>query len=77
MPDFLPTTDGGRLRKADFAGARPVLLTFGAVTCPMTADADPKLKQMTARRDLLRQAPSTYATAKLAGLAWRKQRGAV
>lgn len=43
MPDFdLPTTDGDRLRKADFVGVRPLLLTFGSVTCPMTADADPK-----------------------------------
>jgi hypothetical protein len=33
LPDFdLPTTDGGRVRKADFVGERPLLLTFGSVT---------------------------------------------
>jgi hypothetical protein len=33
MPDFaLPTTDGGRVRKADFVGRRPLLLTFGSFT---------------------------------------------
>lgn len=33
MPDFdLPTTDGGRVRKGDFVGQRPLLLTFGSVT---------------------------------------------
>jgi peroxiredoxin len=33
MPDFdLPTTDGGRVRKHDFVGQRPLLLTFGSVT---------------------------------------------
>ena len=33
MPDFdLPTTDGGRLRKADFVGQRPLLLIFGSIT---------------------------------------------
>jgi hypothetical protein len=31
----------GRLR-----GVRPLLLTFGSVTCPVTADADPKLKHL-------------------------------
>lgn len=47
MPDFdLPMADGGRLRKADFVGIRPLLLSFGSVTCPMTADADPKLKRL-------------------------------
>jgi hypothetical protein len=33
MPDFdLPTTDGGRVRKDDFVGERPLLLIFGSVT---------------------------------------------
>jgi len=50
MPDFdLPTTDGDRLRKRDFVGVRPLLLTFGSVTCPMTAAAGPKLKHLHAR----------------------------
>jgi Iodothyronine deiodinase len=47
MPDFdLPTTDGGRIRKSDFVGRKPLLLAFGSVTCPMTVDADPKLKHL-------------------------------
>ncbi len=47
MPEFdLPTTDGGRVRKADFVGVRPMLLSFGSVTCPMTIDANPKLKHL-------------------------------
>lgn len=33
MPDFdLPSTDGGRVRRRDFAGEQPLLLTFGSVT---------------------------------------------
>lgn len=33
MPDFdLPTTDGGRVRKSDFVGQRPLLLTFASIT---------------------------------------------
>jgi peroxiredoxin len=33
VPDFdLPTTDGGRVRKSDFVGRRPLLLTFGSIT---------------------------------------------
>lgn len=33
MPDFeLPTTDGGCVRKSDFIGHRPLLLTFGSIT---------------------------------------------
>jgi hypothetical protein len=33
MPEFdLPTTDGGHVRKRDFVGQRPLLLTFGSVT---------------------------------------------
>ncbi|MFP4600979.1 MAG: TlpA family protein disulfide reductase [Persicimonas sp.] len=38
MPDFeLPTTDGDTIRKSDFVGDRPLLLTVGSITCPMTA----------------------------------------
>ncbi len=33
MPDFdLPTIDGARVRKEDFVGQRPLLLTFASVT---------------------------------------------
>jgi len=47
MPDFdLETTDGGHVRKADFVGVKPLLLSFGSVTCPMTIDANPKLKHL-------------------------------
>jgi hypothetical protein len=47
MPDFdLPTTDGGRVRKADFVGHRPLLLAFASFTCPMTASAGPALKRL-------------------------------
>ena len=46
MPDFdLPTTVGSRVRKAGFGG-RPLLVTMGSVTCPMTADADTILKHL-------------------------------
>jgi FPC/CPF motif-containing protein YcgG len=47
MPEFdLPTTDGGRVRKNDFVGQQPLLLTMGSVTCPMTADANPILQRL-------------------------------
>lgn len=47
MPDFdLPTVTGGRIRKADFMGQRPVLFTFGSLTDPMTASADAVLKRL-------------------------------
>lgn len=47
MPDFdLPTTDGARIRTGDFVGRRPLLLTFGSITCPMTASADSDLKRL-------------------------------
>jgi Iodothyronine deiodinase len=47
MPDFeLPTVSGGRLRRSDFIGRRPVLLTFGSLTDPMTASAAPVLKRL-------------------------------
>lgn len=33
MPEFdLPTSDGGRVRKSDFVGDRPLFLTFASVT---------------------------------------------
>jgi hypothetical protein len=47
VPDFdLPTVNGGRVRKSDFAGRRPVLLTFAALTDPMAASAAPVLKRL-------------------------------
>lgn len=47
MPDFdLRTIEGDRVRKSDFVGQRPLLLTMGSVTCPMTADADPALRRL-------------------------------
>ena len=47
MPDFdLPTVAGGRVRKADFMGRRPVLLTFASITDPMAASAAPVLKRL-------------------------------
>lgn len=47
MPDFdLPTIDGGRITKSDFVGQRPLVLTFGSVTCPMTAAARDVLKEL-------------------------------
>lgn len=50
MPDFdLPTTDGGRIRKEDFVGRCPLLLTFASITCPMALSGVPDLKQLHAR----------------------------
>lgn len=47
MPDFdLPTVAGGRVRKSDFLGRRPVLLTFASLTDPMAASASPVLKRL-------------------------------
>ena len=47
MPEFdLPTTDGDRLRKSDFVGQRPLLLTFASITCPMVASNGPALKRL-------------------------------
>ncbi|WP_175408797.1 deiodinase-like protein [Streptomyces sp. TRM64462] len=47
MPDFdLPTVDGGRISRSDFIGHKPLLLTMGSVTCPMTAAANPALKRL-------------------------------
>jgi hypothetical protein len=50
MPDFdLPTVDGRRVRRSDFVGRMPLLLTMGSVTCPMTVDADTILKRLYGR----------------------------
>lgn len=47
FPDFdLSTTDGGRICKQDYAGARPLLLTIGSATCPMTRSAGRVLKRL-------------------------------
>jgi hypothetical protein len=47
MPDFeLPTTDGVWVRKSDFVGRRPALITFGSITCAMTASAGPALRRL-------------------------------
>jgi hypothetical protein len=47
VPDFdLPTVAGGRIRKADFMGLRPALLTFASLTDPMTASADAVLSRL-------------------------------
>ena len=47
VPDFdLATTTGGRVKKADFQGRRPVLFMFGSLTDPMTASADAVLKPL-------------------------------
>ncbi|MDP9373633.1 MAG: hypothetical protein M3Q65_14510 [Chloroflexota bacterium] len=50
MPDFdLPTTDGGRIRKGDFVGRRPLLLTLASITCPMALSDVPELKRLHVR----------------------------
>lgn len=47
MPDFdLPTVAGGRVRKSDFTGRRPVLLTFASITDPLSASATPVLRRL-------------------------------
>lgn len=47
MPDFdLPTTGGSRVSRTDFIGKQPFLLTTASVTCPMTATADPILRDL-------------------------------
>lgn len=47
MPAFdLPTTAGDHVRKSDFAGRRPLLLTFASITCPMVASNGPALKRL-------------------------------
>lgn len=45
MPDFeLCTSDDLYVRKSDYLGRRPLLVTFASITCPMTASAGPVLK---------------------------------
>jgi hypothetical protein len=52
MPDFeLATSDGRVIRKQDFVGGSPMLLTMGSITCPMTA----------ASRDILKKLHREYA----------------
>lgn len=47
MPDFeLRTSDDLYVRKSDYVGRRPLLLTFASITCPMTASAGPVLKRL-------------------------------
>lgn len=47
LPDFdLPTADGDRVRKRDFAGRRPLLLTCTSITCPMAATMSPGLRRL-------------------------------
>lgn len=47
LPDFqLPTVDGGWVHRSDFVDTRPLFLTFGSITCPMTASAGPMLKRL-------------------------------
>ena len=47
LPDFdLPTTRGGRARKADYAGSRPVLISLASLTDPVAASAAPVLHKL-------------------------------
>ncbi len=47
MPDFdLPTTQGGRVSNTDFLGRKPLLLTCASITCSMTRNAGPVLKEL-------------------------------
>lgn len=47
LPDFdLMTTDGRRVHKADFAGRRPLLISFASLSCPMTAASSPVLTRL-------------------------------
>ncbi len=47
LPDFdLMTTEGRRVRKSEFVGRRPMLLTFASLTCPMTAASSPTLTRL-------------------------------
>jgi peroxiredoxin len=47
FPDFqLTTLDGDSLTKKSLTGDRPVLITIGSVTCPMTASSSPALKKL-------------------------------
>ena len=46
-PDFdLPTSQGGRIRKSDFQGQRPVLFAFASLTDPVAASAASTLKAL-------------------------------
>jgi thiol-disulfide isomerase/thioredoxin len=46
VPHFdLPTLDGGRFSSGDLGG-RPVLLTVGSRTCPVTESAGPVLRRL-------------------------------
>ncbi len=47
LPDFeLATTEGEAIRKRDFVGRRPLLLTCASVTCPMAIEAGPALRRL-------------------------------
>lgn len=47
MPDFdLPTIDGGRVRKQDYVGRCPLLLTCTSITCPMAATMGQGLRRL-------------------------------
>jgi hypothetical protein len=47
LPPFeLVTTGGGCLENSKVFGAKPVLLIFGSVTCPMTASAAPSMQEL-------------------------------
>ena len=47
FPAFnLVTTDSDELINQDLSGNRPLLFIFGSITCPMTANAMPFLKQL-------------------------------
>lgn len=52
MPEFTLVTQGDELRKSDFIGYKPVLLTFGSIACPMTAAAGPILKRSTVTSEI-------------------------
>lgn len=50
LPEFyLQSVGEGRVKTADLAGQRPVLLVTGSFTCPMTASSNPILKTLHAR----------------------------
>ena len=47
FPQFeLPTTDGGRIRRDDFIGKRPLLIIFGSKSCPLTISSIEPLKRL-------------------------------
>lgn len=50
LPAFeLITTEGDRVMSGDLAEDKPLLLMFGSVTCPMTANAMPSLFELYAK----------------------------